>query len=61
LIPTHAQSGSVLTLDNSLLVSQPDNAAEQALEIVETLVRGNAADLIVVDSVAFVPQAEIEG
>jgi recombination protein RecA len=45
----------------SLLVSQPDNG-EQALEIVESLVRSNAVDLIVVDSVAaLVPQAEIEG
>jgi recombination protein RecA len=45
----------------TLLVSQPDNG-EQALEIVETLVRSNAVDLIVVDSVAaLVPQAEIEG
>ncbi|MBA2279106.1 recombinase RecA [Candidatus Saccharibacteria bacterium] len=44
-----------------LLVSQPDNG-EQALEIVESLVRSNAVDLIVVDSVAaLVPQAEIEG
>jgi recombination protein RecA len=44
-----------------LLVSQPDNA-EQALEIVETLVRSNAVDLIVLDSVAaLVPQAEIDG
>lgn len=44
-----------------LLVAQPDNG-EQALEIVETLVRSNAVDLIVVDSVAaLVPQAEIEG
>lgn len=44
-----------------LLVSQPDNG-EQALEIVETLVRSNAVDLIVVDSVAaLVPQAELEG
>ena len=43
------------------LVSQPDNG-EQALEIVETLVRSNAVDIIVVDSVAaLVPQAEIEG
>jgi recombination protein RecA len=49
-----------VNLDN-LLVSQPDNG-EQALEIVETLVRSNAVDLIVVDSVAaLVPQAEIEG
>ena len=45
----------------NLLVAQPDNG-EQALEIVETLVRSNAVDLIVVDSVAaLVPQAEIEG
>ena len=44
-----------------MLVAQPDNG-EQALEIVETLVRSNAVDLIVVDSVAaLVPQAEIEG
>lgn len=46
---------------DALLVSQPD-AGEQALEIVETLVRSNAVDVIVVDSVAaLVPQAEIEG
>jgi recombination protein RecA len=45
----------------SLLISQPDNG-EQALEIVETLVRSSAVDMIVVDSVAaLVPQAEIEG
>jgi recombination protein RecA len=45
----------------NLLLSQPDNG-EQALEIVETLVRSNAVDLIVVDSVAaLVPRAEIEG
>ena len=45
----------------NLLVSQPDNG-EQALEIAETLVRSNAVDLIVVDSVAaLVPQAEIDG
>ncbi len=45
----------------NLLVSQPDNG-EQALEITETLVRSNAVDLIVVDSVAaLTPQAEIEG
>jgi recombination protein RecA len=44
-----------------LLISQPD-AGEQALEIVETLVRSNAVDLIVVDSVAaLTPRAEIEG
>lgn len=45
----------------SLLVSQPDTG-EQALEITETLVRSNAVDIIVVDSVAaLVPRAEIEG
>jgi recombination protein RecA len=45
----------------SLLVSQPDTG-EQALEITETLVRSNAVDVIVVDSVAaLVPRAEIEG
>ena len=44
-----------------MLISQPDNG-EQALEIVETLVRSNAVDVIVVDSVAaLVPKAEIEG
>lgn len=44
-----------------LLISQPDNG-EQALEIAETLVRSNAIDVIVVDSVAaLVPRAEIEG
>ncbi|MDH7515706.1 MAG: recombinase RecA [Bacteroidota bacterium] len=45
----------------NLLVSQPENG-EQALEIVETLVRSNALDVIVIDSVAaLVPKAEIEG
>jgi recombination protein RecA len=45
----------------SLLVSQPDNG-EQALEIVEVLVRSNSVDVVVVDSVAaLVPKAEIEG
>ncbi len=44
-----------------LLVSQPDNG-EQALEICEMLVRSNAVDLVVVDSVAaLIPRAEIEG
>ncbi|MCK4912465.1 MAG: recombinase RecA [Candidatus Omnitrophica bacterium] len=44
-----------------LLISQPDTG-EQALEIVEALVRSNAVDLIVIDSVAaLVPRAEIEG
>ena len=47
-------------LDN-LLVSQPDNG-EQALEIVEVLVRSGGVDVVVVDSVAaLVPKAEIEG
>lgn len=46
---------------DELLVSQPDTG-EQALEIVETLVRSGAVDVIVVDSVAaLVPRAEIEG
>ncbi len=44
-----------------LLISQPDTG-EQALEIVETLVRSNAVDVVVIDSVAaLVPRAEIEG
>jgi len=47
-------------IDN-LLVSQPDNG-EQALEIAEMLVRSNAVDVVVVDSVAaLVPKAELEG
>lgn len=59
LDPQYAERIGV-NLEN-LLVSQPDNG-EQALEIVESLVRSNAVDLIVVDSVAaLVPQAEIEG
>lgn len=46
---------------DDLLVSQPDTG-EQALEIAETLVRSNAVDLIVIDSVAaLTPRAEIEG
>ncbi|MCA9364368.1 MAG: recombinase RecA [Candidatus Moranbacteria bacterium] len=46
---------------DDLLISQPD-AGEQALEIVETLVRSQAVDVVVVDSVAaLVPRAEIEG
>jgi recombination protein RecA len=45
----------------SLLISQPDSG-EQALEIVETLVRSTAVDLVVIDSVAaLVPRAELEG
>lgn len=46
---------------DDLLISQPDSG-EQALEITETLVRSNAVDVIVIDSVAaLVPRAEIEG
>jgi recombination protein RecA len=46
---------------DTLLISQPDTG-EQALEIVETLVRSSAVDIVVVDSVAaLVPRAEIEG
>lgn len=46
---------------DNLLISQPDSG-EQALEITETLVRSNAVDVIVVDSVAaLTPKAEIEG
>ena len=54
-------AGRLVVNINDLLVSQPDNG-EQALEIVETLVRSNAVDVIVLDSVAaLVPQAEIDG
>jgi len=46
---------------DELLISQPDTG-EQALEITETLVRSNAVDLVVIDSVAaLTPRAEIEG
>jgi recombination protein RecA len=49
-----------INLDD-LLISQPDTG-EQALEITETLVRSNAVDLVVIDSVAaLTPRAEIEG
>ena len=59
LDPIFAQKIGV-DIDN-LLVSQPDTA-EQALEICETLVRSNAVDVIVIDSVAaLVPRAEVEG
>ncbi|MDD4027211.1 MAG: recombinase RecA [Candidatus Shapirobacteria bacterium] len=59
LDPTRAVTVGV-NLEN-LLISQPDNG-EQALEIVETLVRSNAVDVVVLDSVAaLVPKAEIEG
>ena len=59
LDPTFAGKIGV-DIDN-LLVSQPDTA-EQALEICETLVRSNAVDVVVIDSVAaLVPRAEVEG
>jgi len=59
LDPAYARKLGVDT--DNLLVSQPDNG-EQALEIAETLVRSNAVDLVVIDSVAaLVPQAEIDG
>jgi len=57
--PEYAKTLGVQLED--LLVSQPDTG-EQALEITETLVRSNAVDVIVIDSVAaLVPRAEIEG
>ncbi|HWZ66153.1 MAG TPA: recombinase RecA [Patescibacteria group bacterium] len=59
LDPVYAKKLGVDT--TNLLISQPDNG-EQALEIAETLVRSNAVDLVVIDSVAaLVPRAEIEG
>lgn len=59
LDPVYARKIGV-DVDN-LLISQPDSG-EQALEITETLVRSNAVDVIVVDSVAaLTPKAEIEG
>lgn len=59
LDPQYAKRLGVDT--ENLFISQPDNG-EQALEITETLVRSNAVDVVVVDSVAaLVPQAEIEG
>jgi len=59
LDPTYAQA---LGVDiNELLVSQPDNG-EQALEIADMLIRSNAIDVVVIDSVAaLTPRAEIEG
>jgi recombination protein RecA len=46
---------------DNLLIAQPDNG-EQALEIADTLIRSNAVDIVVIDSVAaLVPRAEIEG
>jgi recombination protein RecA len=59
LDPDYAQKLGVDT--DALLVSQPDTG-EQALEIMDMLIRSNALDIIVVDSVAaLVPRAEIEG
>lgn len=59
LDPVYAKKLGV-DIDN-LIVSQPDTG-EQALEIVDTLVRSNAVDVLVIDSVAaLVPRAEIEG
>jgi recombination protein RecA len=59
LDPAYAKKLGV-DIDN-LIVSQPDTG-EQALEIADTLVRSNAVDIIVIDSVAaLVPRAEIEG
>jgi recombination protein RecA len=59
LDPSYARKLGVKT--DELLVSQPDYG-EQALEIADMLVRSNAVDLIVIDSVAaLVPKAEIEG
>ena len=59
LDPTYAKALGVDT--DNLILSQPDNG-EQALEIVEALVRSNVMDIIVIDSAAaLVPKAEIEG
>ncbi|PXW92467.1 protein RecA [Streptohalobacillus salinus] len=59
LDPVYAKNLGVDT--DNLLLSQPDTG-EQALEIAEALVRSNAVDIIVIDSVAaLVPKAEIEG
>ncbi|MFL0268691.1 recombinase RecA [Candidatus Clostridium radicumherbarum] len=59
LDPSYARKLGVNT--DELLVSQPDTG-EQALEITETLVRSNAIDVIIIDSVAaLVPRAEIDG
>ncbi len=57
-----AQYAKTLGVDiNSLLFSQPDSG-EQGLEIVDSLIRSSAVDIVVVDSVAaLVPQAEIDG
>ena len=57
--PIYAQKIGVQL--NDLLISQPDTG-EQALEIAETLIRSNAIDIIIIDSVAaLVPRTEIEG
>lgn len=59
LDPVYAKNIGV-DIDN-LYISQPDNG-EQALEITETMVRSNAVDIIIIDSVAaLVPKAEIDG
>src|SRR3954453_22834062 len=59
LDPNYAQKLGVDT--DALLVAQPDTG-EQALEIADMLIRSNALDIIVIDSVAaLVPRAEIEG
>ncbi|MFW5998569.1 MAG: recombinase RecA [bacterium] len=59
LDPKYAENLDV-NIDN-LLISQPDNG-EEALEIAEALVRSNAVDVVVIDSVAaLVPKAELEG
>src|SRR5499433_2128771 len=59
LDPIYARNLGVNT--DEMLISQPDTG-EQALEIAETLVRSNAVDVIVIDSVAaLVPRAELEG
>src|SRR6266545_2333269 len=59
LDPIYAKRLGVNT--DELLISQPDTG-EQALEITETLVRSNAVDVIVIDSVAaLVPRAELDG
>lgn len=59
LDPNYAKNIGVNT--DELIISQPDTG-EQALEIAESLVRSNAVDVIVIDSVAaLVPKAEIEG
>lgn len=59
--PYAANLGVRVSGEDSLLVSQPDTG-EQALEIAEYLVRSNAIDVVVIDSVAaLVPRAELEG